>query len=258
MVEWLSRFTEVMDCISESPVEGIGISEISRKTNLSKGTIHRMLSSMITHRLAMQNPQTKLYLLGPKAMLWGSQFLRIQDPIGLMGNYCEEISNRTGLYAYICCFQEDQVYCIFTHQPSQLRNKFFVHVGQRMPFYCSAASKAILAYQDQQLIQSILEKEDFKSITPFSIKNSEKLLNELKKIEKTGIAYCFQELEVGVSAISIPIFHDHNKTKYSLSIVGECHLIDSKKEILTNELRTVSEKASEHLKSVHLLSSIQF
>jgi IclR family transcriptional regulator, KDG regulon repressor len=256
-MEWLDRFTEVMDCISNHPTEGIGISELARETNLSKSTVHRMLSSMLSHQLVTQNSQTKQYMLGPKAMFWGSQYLRSQDPIGLMGQYCEEISTKTGLYSYLSRFQQDQVYCTHTHQPSHLRNKFFVHVGQRMPFYCCAASKAILAYQGPERIRTLLANETLLPITPFTLSNREDVERDLEMVLKEDIAYCLQELEIGVSAISVPIFHEERKTSMSLSVVGESSVIDSNKESITDHLKIVSEKASEHLKSLHLLTSIK-
>jgi DNA-binding IclR family transcriptional regulator len=159
-------------------------------------------------------------MLGPKAMFWGSQYLRSQDPIGLMGQYCEEISTKTGLYSYLSRFQQDQVYCTHTHQPSHLRNKFFVHVGQRMPFYCCAASKAILAYQGPERIRTLLANETLLPITPFTLSNREDVERDLEMVLKEDIAYCLQELEIGVSAISVPIFHEERKTSMSLSVVG--------------------------------------
>ncbi|MFL6517233.1 MAG: IclR family transcriptional regulator [Bacillus sp. (in: firmicutes)] len=256
-MDWLNRFTDVMDCISEHSVEGIGVSELSRRTNLSKSTIHRMLSSMLSKQFVTQNHQTKNYLLGPKALFWGSQFLRSQDPNGLMGKYCEEISGKTGLYSYLCIFHGEQFYCTYTHQPSHLRNKYFVHVGQRMPSYCTAAAKAILAYQQPDCIQTLLAKESYKQFTPFTLTNQEALEWELETVFKEEIAYCHQELEIGVTAISAPIFHKEKKCAMSLSIVGESMLIDSNKETNIQNLKTVAEKASSHLTSMHMLTSIR-
>ncbi|MFB6466756.1 IclR family transcriptional regulator [Cytobacillus sp. Hz8] len=257
-MEWLNRFTEVMDCISENPIEGIGISELSRRTSLSKSTVHRMLSSMMLHQLVTQNLQTKHYTLGPKAMFWGSQFLRAQDPIGLMGRYCEEVSRRTGQYSYLSRFQDDQVYCTHTHQPSQLRSKYFVHVGQRMPFNCSAASKAIIAYQEKEKICSLLAKESFTPITPYTITEWEALEKELETVITEGVSYCLQELEIGVSAISVPIFHDDGKTSMSLSVVGESSYFEFHHDRIVTALKEVSMSASEQLKSMNLLTSIKF
>jgi IclR family transcriptional regulator, KDG regulon repressor len=256
-MEWLNRFTDVMDCISEHPNEGIGISDLSRQTNLSKSTVHRMLSSMMLHQLVMQNSQTKQYVLGPKAMFWGSQFLRSQDPMGLMGQYCEEISEKTGLYSYLSRFQGDEVYCTHTHQPSHLRNKYFVHVGQRMPFHSTAASKAIIAYHGPEQIHSLLAKEAFTPATPYTLTSREAVEMELETVVKNGVAFCLQELEIGVSAISVPIFHEKGKTSISLSVVGECTVIESSMDEIVAELKNVSEKASDHLQSMHLLTSIK-
>lgn len=256
-MEWLNRFTEVMDCISENPIEGIGISELARSTSLSKSTVHRMLSSMMAQQLVTQNLQTKQYVLGPRAMFWGSQFLRAQDPIGLMSRYCEEVSSKTGLYSYLCRFQGGQVYCTYTHQPSQLRNKYFVHVGQRMPFNSTAAAKVIIAYQKQEEIRALLETESFEPITPFTITDQEALMMELKTVQEEDAAFCFQELEIGVSAISVPIFHEAGKTLVSLSVVGESAYIEANQASIVSELKMVSETASEHLKSMYLLSSIK-
>lgn len=256
-MEWLDRLTAVMDLISESPAEGIGISELSRITGLSKGTVHRMLKSMQSHRLVEQLPQNKQYTLGPKAMLWGSQFLRGQDPIGLLGQYCEKISNQTGLYSYLCRYEDEQVYCTYTHQPSHLRNKYFVHVGQRMPFHCSAASKVILAYQQDEIKEEILQNVSFTEYTPYTIKKPDVLKDELLEIRKTKIGCCLQELEIGVSALSAPIFHNDHHTRISLSLVGETSQIDQEKDKIISQLLQVSDEASEHLRSMHQLSSIQ-
>lgn len=256
-MEWLDRLTAVMDLISESPAEGIGISELSRITGLSKGTVHRMLKSMQSHRLVVQLPQSKHYALGPKAMLWGSQFLRGQDPIGLLGQYCEKISNQTGLYSYLCRYEDGQVYCTYTHQPSHLRNKYFVHVGQRMPFHCSAASKVILAYQQEERKEEILNTISFPEYTPYTIKKPNILKDELLEIRKTRIGFCLQELEIGVSALSAAIFHDDRNTRISLSLAGETSHIDKEKDQIISLLLQVADEASEHLRSMHQLSSIQ-
>ena len=37
-MEWLNRFTDVMDCLSSGSNIGMGVSELARETNLSKGT----------------------------------------------------------------------------------------------------------------------------------------------------------------------------------------------------------------------------
>lgn len=256
-MEWLNRFTDVMDCLSSSSNMGMGVSELARETNLSKGTIHRMLTSMCEQQLVIQDKATKQYYLGPKTMLWGSQFLRLQDPIKLLGRYGEKLSNQTNLYTFICRYHGGDVYCVYTHQPSDLRNKYFVHVGQRMPIHCAAAAKVIVAYQEEATIEKIVQETPFEAATPYTKTNPHDIKKELNEIYHSQLAFCVEELEIGVSAISAPIFYDEKKTNVSISIVGESEYIEMYQEKLVKQINEVAKEASEHMKSMHLLSSIR-
>lgn len=256
-MEWLNRFTDVMDCLSSNANIGMGVSELARETDLSKGTIHRMLTSMCEHQLVVQDKTTKQYYLGPKTMLWGSQFLRLQDPIKLLGRYGEKLSNETNLYTFICRYHGGDVYCVYTHQPSDLRNKYFVHVGQRMPIHSAAAAKVILAYQEEAMVEKMVHETPFEATTPYTKTNPLDIKQELKEIYHSQLAFCIEELEIGVSAISAPIFYDDKKTNVSISIVGESDYIEMQQEILVKQINEVAKEASEHMKSMHLLSSIR-
>ncbi|WP_332237463.1 IclR family transcriptional regulator [Sporolactobacillus sp. KGMB 08714] len=256
LIEWMDRFVKLMDVISDCPSPGIGIAEISRRTLLSKGTIHRMLQDMLAHKLVVQNPETKKYLLGPKSMKWGSAFLKMQDPLGLLSKYCNDIGEKTKLYAFICRFQGDEIFCTYTHQPSEVRNSFFVHVGQRMPLHCSAAAKIILAYQSPDIIHQLLEKESLKRYTDFTMTDKSEICKEIREARQNRIAFCRQELELGVAALSVPIFHNADQTALSISLVGEHYHIESRKETLIQDLHAASLEASDHLMSMNALSSV--
>ncbi|MEK5382378.1 IclR family transcriptional regulator [Niallia sp. FSL W8-0635] len=256
-MEWLNRFTDVMDCLSSNPNMGMGVSELARETNLSKGTIHRMLTSMCEYQLVIQDNASKQYYLGPKTMLWGSQFLRLQDPIKLLGRYGEKLSNETNLYTFISRFHGGDVYCVYTHQPSDLRNKYFVHVGQRMPIHSAAAAKVIVAYQEEAIIEKMLQETNFEAATPFTKTNPIQIKEELQEIYQSQLAFCIEELEMGVSAISAPIFYDDKKTNVSISIVGASDYMEIHQESLRKQINEVAQDASEYMKSMHLLSSIR-
>lgn len=77
------------------------------------------------------------------------------------------------------------------------------------------------------------------------------------QVLQEGVAFCLQELEIGVSAISVPIFHEDQKTSLSLSVVGERSVVEFELDRIIQLLKDVSIKASEHLKSMHMLTSIK-
>ncbi|MCO7127130.1 IclR family transcriptional regulator [Sporolactobacillus shoreicorticis] len=256
MIEWMDRFVKLMDQISDCPAAGIGIAELSRQTLISKGTLHRMLQSMMGYQLVVQDPESKKYMLGPKAMAWGSTFLQNRDPVGLLAQYCKQVGEETGLYAFICRFQSDEIFCTHTHQPSSIGNSFFVHVGQRMPVHAAAAAQIILAFQSDEVIDRLLNKEKLDALTPFTLTDTHDLRRKIHEARRVRVAYCEQELELGTAALSVPIFHSNDQALISMSLVGEYHYFDTNKEKLIRALQRVAEQASDHLSSMQALSSL--
>lgn len=255
-IEWMDRFVKLMDQISECPAAGIGIADLSRQTLLSKGTLHRMLQSMIGYQLVVQDSESKKYTLGPKAMTWGSSFLHNRDPIGQLAQYCKQVGDETGMYAFICRCQADEIFCTHTYQPSSTGNSFFVHVGQRMPIHAAAAAQIIVAFQSDETMNRLLEKEIPDPYTPFTLTDPDDLRKKIHQARIEKAAYCEQELELGTSALSVPIFHGKDQTSISLSLVGEHHYIETNKEKLMKALQRVADQASDHLTSMQALSSL--
>ena len=254
-MEWLDRLTVVMDSISEGSMEGLGITELVHRTQLSKSTLHRMLMSMIKHNLISQNTETRKYRLGPKSMVWGSRFLAGQDSFALLTEYCDLLAERTGLYTHLCRFDAGEVYCIYTRQPSEGRTAYFVHVGQRMPLHCTAAAKAILAFQPPSAVNSLFAKEQVQRYTEHTKIDLQELKAELDEVSKTRVAFCVEEIETGVSAISTPVFHRKGEALFSIGLLEATQHLNSRREFLIEELLNMGEKASERIAAAYLLTS---
>lgn len=256
-MEWLDRLVSVMDIISEKAREGLGVTDIANESNISKGTLHRMLQDMVNVGLLVQDSKSKKYRLGSKSMVWGSKFLLGQDPSGLLSDYCDLLAEHTGLYTFISRFESGEVYCICTRQPSEKGNRYFVHVGQRMPLSSSAGAKAILAFQPTSVVNSLLMHEDVYKYTEKTKIDLTERLAELNQVVQTRLAFCDQELEPGVSAMSTPIFHAKGEAYLSLSLVGDSAYIDAHRELLARELIQIGEKASQQISAARLLTSLK-
>jgi len=254
-MEWLKRFIDVMNIVSNTTSDGAGVTEIANNTGLSKGTLHRMLQDMVEHNLLTQNSVTRKYRLGPLSMVWGSKFVMGLDPAGLLSGYCDLLAERTNLYTYLCRFEAGEVYCIYTHQPEQSRRQYFVHVGQRMPLHSAASAKAILAFQPYHEVLALISKDTPQKFTSYTKTDLAERIKELEEIKKTRISFCLDELEVGVSAISTPIPITSEAAFFSISLVGSADYIGQHRQVLISELLKIGSKAGEYLTSAHLLAS---
>ena len=254
-MEWLDRLVAVMDIISEATMDGISMTEIANITDLKKGTLHRILREMVDHSLIIQSISTKKYRLGPKTMVWGSNFVLGQDPSGLLSGYCDTLAASTNLYVFLCRFVNGEVYCTYARQPSNGRNTYFVHVGQKMPLHCSAAAKAILAFQPPHKVDVLISRNSNVKYTDYTNMDRTHLIDELGIIKDSHVAFCKEELEMGVSTISTPIFINKDEALFSISLIGGISYMNRYEESLINTLCKFGEDASEQLRITHVLTS---
>lgn len=256
-MEWMDRLVAIMDIVSASAAGGVSVTELSAQTGLSKGSLHRVLQDMVAHNLLAKNNDTKKYCLGVKPLVWGSRFVHGQDPAGLLAHYCDVLAERTGPYTFLCRINEGEVYCIYTKQPDGMRKKYFVHVGQRMPLHCTAAAKAIIAFLPQKEGMRLLQGNAMLPFTQQTKTEVDAVADELRDIRTSGVAFCLEELEVGVSGMSVPVFVADGKAAFSISLLGDAAFIWQQREALTQELIRVGCQASEQMRSVQLLTSVK-
>ena len=210
---------------------------------------------MVQQNLITQNITSKKYRLGPKAMVWGSKFVLGQDPSGLLSGYCDMLAANTNLYVFLCRFTNGEVYCTYTRQPSKERNKYFVHVGQKMPLHCSAAAKAILAFQPSNEVNVLLSQNSIVKYTDYTKTDLTHIIAELRIIKDSRVAFCKEELEIGVSTISTPVFINKDEVHFSISLIGGIYYMNEYEESLINSLRKIGEEASEQMRIIHVLTS---
>ncbi|MFD0745911.1 IclR family transcriptional regulator [Phytohabitans flavus] len=80
-----------------------------------------------------------------------------------------------------------------------------LQVGSRLPAYCTAMGKAMLAYKDPQALRQILERSDLARRGPKTITNREELLAALARVRQAGIAVNDEELAPGLRSFAAPV-----------------------------------------------------
>lgn len=58
-MQTIDRIMQVIGIVSNVKEEGITITELTQQTKLPLATLHRMLTSLIEHRLIVQDNETK-------------------------------------------------------------------------------------------------------------------------------------------------------------------------------------------------------
>lgn len=80
-------------------------------------------------------------------------------------------------------------------------------VGSRVPAYCTAAGRILLATLPPQEARRVLISSKRVALTERTMTDVDELLDELSNIRANGYALIDQELQMGSRAIAVPIFN---------------------------------------------------
>ena len=91
-------------------------------------------------------------------------------------------------------------------QPGRYHHfEFSLHVGSRLPSYCSATGKALLAFLPRPDLDQLLDRIDLVQRGPRTLTSKTALLAELDHVRRTGVAVNDEELESALRSIAVPV-----------------------------------------------------
>jgi IclR family pca regulon transcriptional regulator len=90
-------------------------------------------------------------------------------------------------------------------RPGQREIDLNLHIGARLPAYCTAMGKAMLAFLPEDRLAAILEEVELTERGPNTITDEAAFRAELAGIRKSGIAVNDEELAYGLRSIAAPI-----------------------------------------------------
>lgn len=224
----------------------MGNLELSNLLGLNKSTVSRLIQVLVHYKLIQQDEDTKKYSLGRTSALLGmavevsqtdrlAQYARplidhLRDAVG--ESACVEILS-SGLCTVIC----EAV------GPPPLSVSF----PESLPIHTAAGAKAILAFSDQDFVDTMIEGRLYK-ITENTITDPITFKEQLEEIRQQGIAYDHGEADTDVHAVSAAIFNHLNKPVAAVSICVPSSRI---RKILNNQyinsLKNTANLISERL-----------
>lgn len=218
IMQSVDRIVTILELLADSS-KGLGITELYEACDLPKSTLHRILTSLVAYDLAFQDAQTKKYRLGSAMLRLGAKYLGQNDVRNIARPFLEQAEKELRETVYLSVLQGGRVICVDTVSTSRDIN-YFLSVGKEMPFNTSASAKAILAYQPEDFIESVLKSDELIGNTANSITEPAILEKHLASIRIRGYSICEEEMEEGATAISAPIWDWRGQVSASVSVIA--------------------------------------
>jgi IclR family pca regulon transcriptional regulator len=187
----------------------IGVSELSRGLELSRSTVHRYVATLAKLGYLQQDPDSKRYRLGPKVLDLGFSALNSMDLLEISAPHLRRLSDETQRTVNLAILDGTDVVYIErcrSARPGQQEIDLNLHVGARLPAYCTAMGKAILAFLPEQRLAELIAQIDFVPRGPNALTDPKAFREELDKVRASGLAVNDEELAYGLRSIAAPIY----------------------------------------------------
>ncbi len=213
LVSAAARVLSILECLSR--VRSIGLEELSRTVGLAKPTVYRFLQTLQSLGYARRSEGDR-WALTLKLFNVGSRALDHLDLYAIARPIAEELAEELGETVHMGVLEDDSAVYVLKIE-SKYTIRMFSRVGRRIPLYCTAIGKVLLAYSDEQKRASILDALKLVAHTPKTITKREKLEAELKKVRDCGYALDDEEHEEGIVCIGAPVIDREGCLVASLS-----------------------------------------
>jgi IclR family transcriptional regulator, KDG regulon repressor len=136
------------------------------------------------------------------------------------------------------------VACIESTQPIRYTNA----VGFVAPLYLGGAGKILLAEQKDQDLSLILGNMDLVPMTPITITDRAKLMEEIQKVRKQGYATSFGERIAGSASVSVAVRNYITPVALSMYAPLSRFKFDELNHLL-DQMKATSKEISKRLKA---------
>lgn len=195
------------------------VSEIAEITGIDQATVYRFVYTLEKMGYLVREKDTKRYRQGVKMLMISlparSGIAVREAGLPVMIELSQKINETVRMNVL------DDV-DIVTIAIIQVIDKLVypTPIGHRMPAYCTAAGKVLLAFQPVESWDKLFAKIDFVPRTMQTITDPQAFREELLKIRQQGYSIQDGELVVGYGSIAAPVFGHDQAIAGAMSISG--------------------------------------
>ncbi|RKR31245.1 MULTISPECIES: IclR family transcriptional regulator C-terminal domain-containing protein [Paraburkholderia] len=191
------------------------VSDAAHLADLSRPAARRCLLTLVdlgylAHDGKFFTPLPRMLRLG-SAYLSTSSLTQIAQP--LLVNARDELQESVSLAVM------DAGYSVFIARAEAVRIvSTGVKLGGRLPAYCSATGRVLLSGLTEDEARQHLDSVPMKRLTDRTLANTTAVLKAVKLAAENGYAISNEELEIGMSAMAVPVRNRSGEIAAALSV----------------------------------------
>lgn len=210
---------QVLKLLSRHKYKSCTLKDIAQKLHASPTTCLRVLRTLEREDFVRFDRETKRYRLGPYLIPLGNRAVELNDSVARASEEIQRIAALTGLTTAVVQRWDDRLVYIASAQPpaGDMRlTRISISAGQQAPLNSGAHGRCFLAFDDEAEWHRLIVA-GIRPLTPNTITDSQRFVEALREVRRTGCAISHGEFYAGMSAVDVPIFDKSGRVELVIS-----------------------------------------
>ena len=217
MIQSVDRAIRILKALAAGPGR-LGVSELSDRLGLAKGTVHGLLRTLHEHGLVEQHADSDKYQLGPQLLQLSTRYLDLSELRARSLAWSELLATRADEAVRVGVAHGEGVLVVH-HVFRPDASLQILEVGSVLPLHATALGKAVLAHLDKDVRDDVL-RDDLPRLTGQTLCSPAALGKELAATRERGYALEKEEAVIGEAGVAAPIFDRSGEVVGAVGIVG--------------------------------------
>ncbi|HEX8029904.1 MAG TPA: IclR family transcriptional regulator C-terminal domain-containing protein [Vicinamibacterales bacterium] len=218
------------------------VSEVAAVANMSRAAARRCLHTLSV--LGYARGVDGSYRLTPKALSLGYAYLNASPVARVAQPVLEEVSTRLHESCSMTVLDGDEIVYV-ARAATQRIISVGLAVGSRLPAYCTAMGRVLLAFSNEADLDAYLQRVPLNRQTPHTITELAVLRRELQRVRTVGYALVDQELELGLRSIAVPVRQSDGRAVAAINVGAQAARVDL--ETMTRSYLPILREAADQI-----------
>jgi DNA-binding IclR family transcriptional regulator len=217
VIQSVDRAVRILKALAGGP-QRLGVSELSSRLGLAKGTVHGLLRTLQEHGLVEQHADSDKYQLGPALLQLSNRFLDLNDLRSRSLAWSELLALRAEESVRVGAPHADGILVVHhVFRPDSTLQ--ILEVGALLPLHATALGKAVLAYLEKGVREDVFG-DPLARLTGHTLVAPTELRREVKAIRERGYAVESEEAVLGEAGVAAPIFDRKAEPVGAIGVAG--------------------------------------
>ena len=214
LVASLGKGLDVLTCFDRANPK-LTVTEVGRRCGMTPASARRALLTL--HELGYLAHGGRRFWLQPKVLLLANAYLSSRPLPTLVQPLLDALAERTRESASVAQLMDEHV-IIVARSTARRSLTVGLRIGSRLPAYCSATGRVLLAGLTVEEAQARVEAMTVVPLTPRTVTTASEVLERVQECRERGHAICDGELELEVRSLALPLIDRSGATVAALSI----------------------------------------